>query len=159
MLSEKNANIAFCPTSNLFLGSGLFNLDKSREYHIPVGLGTDVGAGTSLSIIQTMDEAYKVTQMRKAFTDKPEEVHSLTPRENLYLATLGGAKVLSLQDKIGSLTPGKEADFVVLDPLAGSILSERNKQAKNIDEILFGMEMLGDDRIVAHTYVMGKKMK
>lgn len=159
VLSEKNANIAFCPTSNLFLGSGLFNLDKSREYHIPVGLGTDVGAGTSLSIIQTMDEAYKVTQMRKAFTDKPEEVHSLTPRENLYLATLGGATVLSLQDKIGSLTLGKEADFVVLDPLAGPILSERNKQAKNIDEILFGMEMLGDDRIVAHTYVMGKKMK
>ncbi|WP_419962955.1 guanine deaminase [Pantoea vagans] len=159
VMSDKGANIAFCPTSNLFLGSGLFNLDKAHQYNIPVGLGTDVGAGTSLSLLQTMDEAYKVTQMRKAFTDKPDAVHSLTPMENLYLATLGGAKVLSLQDKIGSFTPGKEADFVVLDPLAGQVLAERNKEAKSIEETLFGIEILGDDRTVAHTYVMGKKMK
>lgn len=159
VMSEKGANIAFCPTSNLFLGSGLFNLDKAHQYNIPVGLGTDVGAGTSLSILQTMDEAYKVTQMRKAFTDKPDDVHSVTPMENLYLATLGGATVLSLQDKIGSLAPGKEADFIVLDPLAGQVLAGRNNESKTIEETLFGIEMLGDDRTVAHTYVMGNKMK
>lgn len=79
--------------------------------------------------------------------------------ENLYLATLGGATVLSLQDKIGSLTPGKEADFVVLDPLAGQVLAGRNEGSKTIEETLFGIEMLGNDRTVAHTYVMGKKMK
>jgi len=159
VMSEKGASIAFCPTSNLFLGSGLFNLDKAHQYNIPVGLGTDVGAGTSLSILQTMDEAYKVTQMRKAFTDNPDDVHSVTPMENLYLATLGGATVLSLQNKIGSLTPGKEADFVVLDPLAGQVLAGRNEGSKTIEETLFGIEMLGDDRTVAHTYVMGNKMK
>lgn len=159
VLSEKGANIAFCPTSNLFLGSGLFNLDKTREYNITVGLGSDVGAGTSLSILQTMDEAYKVTQMRKAFTDNPETVNSLTPMEILYLATLGGASALSLQDKIGSFTPGKEADFVVLNPMQGQILKGRNENAKTIEETIFGIEMLGDDRTVEHTYVMGKKMK
>lgn len=132
---------------------------KAHHYNIPVGLGTDVGAGTSLSLLQTMDEAYKVTQMRKAFTDKPDAVHSLTPMENLYLATLGGATVLSLQDKIGSFTAGKEADFVVLDPQAGQVLAGRNKEAKSIEELLFGMEMSGDDRTVTHTYVMGTKMK
>lgn len=159
VLSEKGANIAFCPTSNLFLGSGLFNLDKAKEHNITVGLGTDVGAGTSLSILQTMDEAYKVTQMRKAFTDNPETVNSLTPMENLYLATLGGATALSLQDKIGSFTPGKEADFVVLNPMQGQILKGRDENAKTIEETIFGIEMLGDDRTVEHTYVMGKKMK
>lgn len=107
---------------------------KAHHYNIPVGLGTYVGAGTSLSLLQTMDEAYKVTQMRKAFTDKPNAVHSLTPMENLYLATLGGATVLSLQDKIGSFTAGKEADFVVLDPQAGQVLAGRNKEAKSIED-------------------------
>ncbi|EMQ2878929.1 guanine deaminase [Vibrio navarrensis] len=159
VLSEKSANIAFCPTSNLFLGSGLFNLDKAREHNILVGLGTDVGAGTSLSILQTMGEGYKVTQMRKAFTGNPETVNSLTPMENLYLATLGGATVLSLQDKIGSFMPGQEADFVVLNPMQGEILKGRNENAKTIEETIFGIEILGDDRTVEHTYVMGKKMK
>lgn len=159
VMSDKGGNIAFCPTSNLFLGSGLFNLDKANKYNINVGLGTDVGAGTSLSILQTMNEAYKVTQLRKAFTDNPEKVNSLTPMENFYLATLGGATVLSLQDKIGSLDEGKEADFIVLDPMAGVILAGRNEKAKTIEEIIFGIELLGDDRTVAHTYIMGKKMK
>lgn len=159
VMENKGGNIAFCPTSNLFLGSGLFDLTKSDQHHIHVGLGTDVGAGTSLSLLKTMSEAYKVTQMRKAFTSKPEEINSLTPLENFYLATLGGATALSLQDKIGSLAPGKEADFVVLDPLAGRVLAGRNKHAKSIEETLFGIEVLGDDRAIAHTYVMGKKMK
>ncbi|EGM2645175.1 guanine deaminase [Salmonella enterica] len=159
ILSEKGASIAFCPTSNLFLGSGLFNFDKARENNITVGLGTDIGAGTSMSILQTMDEAYKVVQIRKAFTDNPETIHSLTPMENLYLATLGGATALSLQDKIGSFTPGKEADFVVLNPMQGQILKSRDENSKTIEETLFGIEMLGDDRTVEHTYVMGKKMK
>ena len=159
VLSEKRASIAFCPTSNLFLGSGLFNFDKAREHNITVGLGTDVGAGTSLSILQTMDEAYKVTQIRKAFTDNPETVHNLTPMENLYLATLGGATALSLQDKIGSFTPGKEADFIILNPMQGQILKGREENSNTIEETIFGIEMLGDDRTVEHTYVMGKKMK
>ncbi|MGC6388511.1 amidohydrolase family protein [Ewingella sp. S1.OA.A_B6] len=158
-MSNKKGNIAFCPTSNLFLGSGLFYLNKARKNNIKVGLGTDVGAGTSLSMIQTMDEAYNVTQLRKAFTSNPQDVTTLTPLENLYLATLAGAELLSLDDKIGSFTAGKEADFVVLDPMAGDALAIRNKNSKDLNERLFAIEMMGDDSTVEHTYIMGNMLK
>ena len=159
VLAAKGGAIAFCPTSNLFLGSGLFNINKANQYNINVGLGTDVGAGTSLSIIQTMNEAYKVTQLRKAFTDNPDSVKPLDPFENLYLATLGGARALSLDKYIGSFEAGKEADFVVLDPQSTPLIALREKHNRSLRDEIFAFQILGDDRTVEHTYVMGKKMK
>ncbi len=96
-LAETDSALAFCPTSNLFLGSGLFDLPKMESYQIKVGLGTDVGAGTSFSILQTLNEAYKVMQLQG---------HKLNPFKSLYLATLGGARALKLDQSNGSFSPG-----------------------------------------------------
>lgn len=146
-LAQTGSAIAFCPTSNLFLGSGLFDLPKAEQHKVNVGLGTDVGAGTSFSILQTLNEAYKVMQLQGA---------RLTPFKSLYLATLGGARALRLEDKVGSLQPGNEADFLVLDYNATPLLSYRLKQARGIEEILFVLMTLGDDRAVKQTWSAGR---
>lgn len=159
VLSTKKGSIAFCTTSNLFLGSGLFNLSRANKFNVKVGLGTDVGAGTSLSMLQTMNEAYKVVQLQKAFVDDPDSVKSLDPFQALYIATLGGAAALSLEDKIGSFQPGMEADFVVLNPEEMPLIAARIRTANGLADKLFALEIMGDDRVVAHTYVMGRKLK
>jgi len=147
-MAHKGSAVAFCPTSNLFLGSGLFDLRSMRSANVPCGLGSDVGGGTSLSLLRTASEAYKVLHLQD---------QALPASRALYLATLGAAEALYLDDKLGNLEPGKEADFVVLDP-AGSRLSERRTRvASSIDETLFAITMLGDDRHVAATYVAGKR--
>lgn len=146
-LADTDSAIAFCPTSNLFLGSGLFNLSKAEQYQVKVGLGTDVGAGTSFSLLQTMNEAYKTQQLQG---------RKLHPYKSLYLATLGGAQALHLEDKLGNLNPGKEADFVVLDYQATPLLDFRLQQAKDIEERLFVLSILGDDRAVKATYAAGE---
>jgi len=138
--------ISFCPTSNLFLGSGLLPLIDLRERGVRIALGTDVGAGTSLSILQTLNEAYKVAQMRQT---------KLSAYEGFYLATLGGARALSLEDKIGNLLPGKEADFIVLDPRATALAALRADMSKTLQERLFALMILGDDRMVKATYING----
>ncbi|MEO6150477.1 MAG: guanine deaminase [Mucilaginibacter sp.] len=158
-LGKKGAALSFCPTSNLFLGSGLFNLNKANKYNINVSLGTDVGAGTSFSMLQTMNEAYKVTQLRKAYADNPDDEPSLDAFQSLYLATLGGARSLSLDKFIGSFEPGHEADFIVLNPQTTPVLGNRINHSNTLKEKLFAIEMLGDDRTVEHTYVMGKMLK
>ena len=145
-LAETGSAIAFCPTSNLFLGSGLFDLPMAERHKVNVGLGTDVGAGTSFSLLHTLNEAYKVMQLQGA---------RLSPFKSLYLATLGGARALRLEDKIGNLQPGSEADFVVLDFNATPLLSYRMKQATSIEEQLFVLMTLGDDRTVSETYSAG----
>lgn len=147
-LHDTESAIAFCPTSNLFLGSGLFNLKKAEAHKVKVGLGTDVGAGTSFSILQTLNEAYKTQQLRG---------EKLTPFKSFYLATLGSARALDLGDKIGNFEPGKEADFVVLDLQATPLMARRMKHCKDLAETLFVLSMLGDDRAIAATYIMGKK--
>jgi guanine deaminase len=147
-LADTDSSIAFCPTSNLFLGSGLFNLPKMEKFNINVGMGTDVGAGTSFSLLQTMSEAYKIMQLQQ------EKLH---PVKSLFLATLGGAKALHLDDKIGNLAIGKEADFVVLDLHATQLMRFRMKQTTNLEEKLFVLMSLGDDRTVSQTYIYGKK--
>ncbi len=147
-LADTESAIAFCPTSNLFLGSGLFKLNKLEEHGGRVGMGTDVGAGTSFSILQTMSEAYKIMQLQQ------EKLH---PLKSLYLATLGGAKSLHLEDKIGNLAVGKEADFVVLDLHATQLMRFRMKQATTLEEKLFVLMSLGDDRTVCETYIFGDK--
>jgi len=145
-LAETGSAIAFCPTSNFFLGSGLFNLPMAEKHKVNVGLGTDVGAGTSFSLLHTLNEAYKVMQLQGA---------KLSPFKSLYLATLGGARALRLEDKIGNLQPGSEADFVVLDFNATPLLSYRMSQATSIEEQLFVLMTLGDDRTVSETYSAG----
>jgi guanine deaminase len=146
-LAETGSAIAFCPTSNLFLGSGLFNLPQAERFKVNVGLGTDVGGGTSFSLLQTLNEAYKVMQLQG---------EKLNPFKSLYLATLGGARALRLEDRIGNLKAGTEADFAVLDYAATPLLSYRLKQAKSVEEELFVLMTLGDDRAVARTYAAGK---
>lgn len=145
-LAQTGSAIAFCPTSNFFLGSGLFNLPMAERHKVNVGLGTDVGGGTSFSILQTLNEAYKVMQLQGA---------KLSPFKSLYLATLGGARALRLEDRIGNLHQGTEADFVVLDFNATPLLSYRMKQATSIEEQLFVLMTLGDDRTVSETYSAG----
>jgi len=145
-MAEADAAVSYCPTSNLFLGSGLFNLKEAEKYGVKVGLGTDVGAGTSFSLLETMNEAYKVCQLRG---------HRLDAFKSFYLATLGGAKALNMEDKVGSLTPGKEADFIVLDREATPLLKRRLQNTRDIEELLFVLATLGDDRTISHTYVAG----
>jgi guanine deaminase len=152
-LSQAGAAIAFCPTSNLFLGSGLFNLNKAKSGDpVQVGLATDVGAGTSFSMLQTANEAYKVAQLQG---------QQLSAFKVLFLSTLGAAKALCLEDKIGSFNIGNEADFVVLNPRATPLMAFRNPTAiasslEDLSELVFGMVILGDDRTVSATYVAGE---
>jgi guanine deaminase len=153
-LSEAKAAIAFCPTSNLFLGSGLFKLSRAKaiEQPVKVGLGTDIGAGTSFSLLQTANEAYKVMQLQS---------ESLSAFKALFLATLGGARALSLEDKLGNFEPGKEADFIVLDPQATPLMATRIQDfpARSLTELaekVFGLMMLGDDRAVHAVYIAGE---
>lgn len=146
-LSGLNSAIAFCPTSNLFLGSGLFDLKSAEEAGIRVGVGTDVGGGTSLSMLTTLGEGYKVLHLQG---------QSLPPFKAFYLATLGGAKALYLDDKVGNFSAGKEADFVVLDATAVPLLARRLAHSTDIAEKLFALLMMGDDRVVLATYLMGE---
>jgi guanine deaminase len=148
LMAKSGAAAAHCPTSNMYLGSGLFDLRRLRELQIRVGLGTDVGGGTSLSLLKTMREAYKVLHLRQ---------QPLPPGRALYLATLGAAEALYLDDRIGNFETGKEADFVVLDPAGTSISAHRTALASSISELLFTLIVLGDDRNVAATYLQGKR--
>ncbi|WP_444943226.1 guanine deaminase [Microbulbifer sp. ZKSA006] len=148
--------IAFCPTSNLFLGSGLFPLNRAEEIKVDVGLGTDVGAGTSFSMLDTMDEAYKVIQLQKSIGNNTG-VKTLSPFKAFYLATLGSAKALDIDDKVGNFEEGKEADFIVIDLEATDLMKFRMKSVKTIEEKLFALQVLGDDRAIHSTYIMGDK--
>jgi guanine deaminase len=146
---EAGSALAHCPTSNSFLGSGLFRLQaaKDRRRPVHVGMGTDIGAGTSFSLLATMGEAYKVAQLVGA---------PIEAVQAFYLATLGGARALALDDKIGTLAAGHEADLVVLDPNATPLLAFRNARSRSITETLAVLMTLGDDRTVCATYVAGK---
>lgn len=155
-LETHDCSIAFCPTSNLFLGSGLFNLQKAGKHNLRVAFGTDVGAGTSFSILETMNEAYKVTQLRKAFASEPESVLPLSTLKSFYLATLGGARALHLESVIGNFESSKEADFVVLDLESTDLLKFRLQRCETLEEKLFVLQILGDDRSVFQTYIKGK---
>jgi guanine deaminase len=145
-MAEAGAGIAFCPTSNLFLGSGLFDLAQSDRHGVKVGIGTDIGAGTSFSVLHTLGEAYKICQLRGA---------SLDPFRALHLATTGGARVMGIAERVGALLPGQEADFVVLDSTSTPLLARRSAGA-DLHDRLFALQVLGDDRAVAATYLRGR---
>jgi guanine deaminase len=149
LMQDRGAAVAFCPTSNLFLGSGLFDLAKARESGVAVGIASDVGGGTSLSLLRTLGEAYKVLQLQG---------QSLPSFQALYLATLGAARALRLDDRIGSFRIGREADFVCLDPAATPISQQRAAIAGDVADLLFALIILGDDRHVHATYLAGEQV-
>lgn len=148
---ETGTAIAHCPTSNFFLGSGYLDIAKVARKTRPVrvGLATDLGAGTSFSIFQTMNEAYKAAQLHG---------RSLAAAHAFYLATRGAARALYLEDTIGSVAPGLEADLVVLDLKSTPLIEYRMRHAANLDEALFIQMTLADDRAVQATYVAGRKV-
>jgi guanine deaminase len=152
-LAQTGGAIAFCPTSNLFLGSGLFRLNKAKSIDSPVkvGLATDVAGGTSFSMLKTMSEAYKIMQLQG---------QNLTAFQAFYLATLGAAQALDLDQYLGNFDIGKEADFTVLDLQATPLLALRNSiEATSLETLahnLFGLIILGDDRAIHATYVAGE---
>ena len=146
-LAAGAAGIAFCPSSNLFLGSGLFDLEAAVDAGIRTGIGTDVGGGTSLSVLRSLGDAYKVLHLNG---------QSLSGFRALYLATLGAARTLHLDDRIGNFEHGKEADFVVLDPPADSLSARRIGFSGNVEESFFALMTLGDDRVIHATYLMGE---
>lgn len=143
--------LAHCPTSNLFLGSGLFRIfdAKRKERPVRTGIGTDIGAGTSFSQLQTLNEAYKVA----ALNDTP-----LSAAHAFYLATRGGAEALYLDDRIGSIAPGFEADLVVLDLGATPLVDFRMEFCRDILDRLFVLMTMGDERAVRCTYVAGERV-
>jgi guanine deaminase len=147
-LSETRSVAAFCPTSNLFIGSGLFDLARLRDpaHPVRVSLATDVGGGTSYSMLRTAAEAYKVLQLQG---------QSLPPLDAFYMITLGNARALGLEAEIGSFRIGSEADVVVLDPAATPAMRHRLETTYDLEEILFVLIKLGDERAVRATYVRG----
>jgi guanine deaminase len=148
-LSDTRSVAAFCPTSNLFIGSGLFDHARLRNPKRPVrvSLATDVGGGTSYSMLRTAAEAYKVLQLQG---------QNLPPLDAFYLMTLGNARALGLEAEIGSFQTGSEADAVVLDPAATPAMRHRIEAACDLEEILFALIKLGDERCVRATYVLGE---
>jgi len=147
-LAETDSALSFCPSSNLFIGSGLFKYHKAKHFGVKTGLGTDVGGGDSFSILRTINQAYKTEQLQG---------QRLSAFEALYLATLGGAKALDLDDKIGNFEKGKEADFVILDYHATELMKFKTTYCDSISERLFSLLMLADDRAVKETYILGNK--
>ena len=147
--AETGTVAVFCPTSNLFLGSGLFDWARARAEGVRVAVATDIGGGTSYSMLRTMAEAYKVLQLQG---------QALPAAEALYAITLGNARALSLDDRIGSLEPRREADLVVVDPAAQRAMAHRLETARDLAEELFVLVTMGDERNIAATYVMGRRV-
>ena len=148
-LHQADAAISHCPTSNFFLGSGAFDLGRALDPKRPVrvGLGTDLGAGTSFSFLQTLNEAYKAAQLNR---------QSLSAGHAWYLATRGAAAAMHIEDKVGSIAVGMEADLVVLDMRSTPLIAFRMDEACDFAEQLFVQMILGDDRAVQATWVAGR---
>jgi len=149
-LGEAGAAVVHCPTSNTFLGSGLFDIDHLRDPRRPVavGLATDVGGGTSYSMQATMGEAHKVAMLKGRVFD---------PLDAFHTATRGNARMIGRDREIGTLEPGSAADLVVVDPCATPVLAARHALSESLRDMLFALMLLGDDRVVAATYVGGKR--
>ncbi|MEO8937388.1 MAG: guanine deaminase [Burkholderiaceae bacterium] len=145
---DSGTSIAHCPTSNAFLGSGLFDwsLAKKSERPVTVALASDVGGGTTLSMLATMGAAHQIAQLGG---------HALSAAQSLFLATRGAAHALRLGEHIGSIAVGMEADLVVLDLAHSPLARLRMQHCETIDEVLFMLMTLADDRTISEVYVMG----
>ena len=150
VLADTRSVAVFCPTSNLFIGSGLFDYDRLHQHGVRIATATDVGGGSSYSMLRTMDEGYKVMQLRG---------QRLNPLRSFYHLTLGNARALSLDHRIGQLAPGMEADIVVLDSSATPQMKLRMETVGSLEQELFLLQTCGDDRAIAETYVMGEAQK
>ena len=151
-MSASGSVAVFCPTSNLFLGSGLFDLKTLDERDDPVriAIATDIGGGSSYSMLRTLDEGYKILQLQG---------QRMTPLESFYRITLGNARALSLEDRIGTIEPGREADMVVLNAGATPAMALRMETVTKLSEELFLLQTMGDDRAIVETYVAGEPAK
>lgn len=146
-LAASGAAVAHCPTSNLFLGSGLYDFHANDAHRLQLTLATDVGAGTGFSMLGVMNEAYKVARLGN---------YHLSAARMFYLATRGAAQALGWADRIGSFTPGCEADFIVIDPVSTPLLARRSAQCSTLEEQLFALALLGDERAIHATYLQGQ---
>lgn len=151
-MAEAGAVAVFCPTSNLFLGSGLFDYQRyrRRDKRLRVATATDVGGGTNYSMLRTMDEAYKVIALKG---------EKLNPLQSFWQLTRGNAEALSIADRVGTLEPGTDADIVVLDAGATPAMAVRRERVETLAQELFLLQTLGDDRAVAAVYVSGRTVK
>jgi guanine deaminase len=147
-LREVGAALIHCPTSNTFIGSGLFDMGLAGG-SIRVGLATDTGGGSSFSMLRTMAAAYEIGQLRG---------RALHPAELIWLATEGSARALRIDDKVGRVAVGMEADLVVLDLASTPAIAQRSARANTIWEALFPTIMMGDDRAIAEVRVAGRKV-
>jgi len=150
LMARTGTVAAVSPTSNLFLGSGFFDYEAADAAGMGYGLASDVGGGTSFSPFHTMLAAYFVGREGQTKTGL-----SLTPGQLWWQHTAGAARALGLEGVVGNLQPGNEADFVVLDPSATPLLARKTLQARSLDELLFALIVLGDDRVVLRTVVAG----
>ena len=146
-LAQSRSVAVFCPTSNLFIGSGLFDMKAMQSAGVRIAVATDIGGGTSCSMLQTMDAAYKVQQLQQ---------YNLNPLLSFYMLTLGNARCLSLSDRIGTLEPGSEADICVLDSSATPLMALRMQTVKTLAQELFILQTMGDDRAISAVYVNGE---
>jgi guanine deaminase len=146
-MSEARGTVVHCPTSNNFLGSGLMSITHLED--VQIGLATDIGGGTSYSMLQTMGEAYKVQMLCGL---------KLSAAQLFFMATRGNARRLRIDADTGSLDVGKFADIVVLDPEATEVLQSRHALSRSVEDVLFALALLGDDRAVAATYLAGQRM-
>lgn len=151
-LADSGSVAVFCPTSNLFLGSGLFPYMRMKEREKPLrtAIATDIGGGTSYSLLRTLDEAYKVIALQGK---------KLDPLRAFWQVTRGNAQALSMEGEIGSLEPGHYADIVVLNSSATPAMALRMETAESLAEELFVLQTLGDDRAVVETYAGGVAQK
>ena len=149
-MNEMSAVAVHCPTSNLFLGSGLFDLADLKAHDVRTAVASDTGGGTSHSMLKTLADAYKIQQLRD---------YTINPLESIYWATLGNACALGLEHEIGSLKVGSFADFIVLNSCATKLSDNRMQTCQNLIEELFILQTLGDDRFIKSVYIAGKKWK
>jgi guanine deaminase len=147
-LREVGAALVHCPTSNTFIGSGLFDMAGLMAAGHRVGLATDTGGGSSFSMLRTMAAAYEVGQLRGT---------PLHASQLLWLATTGSARALRLNHKIGNLAPGMEADVIALDLASTPAIAQRSARAQDIWEAIFPTIMMGDDRAIRATWVAGHR--
>ncbi|MEN8873969.1 MAG: amidohydrolase family protein, partial [Pacificibacter sp.] len=149
-LQDSGSSLIHCPTSNTFIGSGLFDMAARKADGLRVGLATDTGGGSSFSMLRTMAASYEIGQLRGT---------ALHPAQLLWLATRGSAEAIHLEHEIGSIAVGLEADLTVIDLASTDAIAQRSSRAQTIWESVFPTIMMGDDRAIAQTYVMGRAMR
>ena len=149
-MKETKSIAVHCPTSNLFLGSGLFKFKELEEKGVRTAIATDVGGGTSFSMLRTLDEAYKIQQLGN---------YSLNPLASYFWSTMGNAECLGLQHQIGTIKKGNYADLIVLNSKSTPLMRHRMEKCKTIEEELFILQTLGDDRAIDSVFIAGKKIK